>query len=322
MKGQCFAVDNKIENLKIFTGNSNLELAHKIINYIGVEIGNATIKHFSDGEISLIVDESVRGCDVYIVQSMCDSVNDNLMELLIMVDALRRASAQRITVIVPYYGYVHQDCNYCGREPITAMLVANLITCAGADAILTIDLHTTQIQGFFDIPVDNLSAIPVFSEYFRHKDVDNLVVASLDMGGAASARNYAIQHASTEYIVSLDADDLLEPTYIETTLAALYFNPNAGWAYTDSLGFQNQEYTWRVAFDLERLKVSNFLIEVGTMRKQAVMDAGLYDDRSRYSHEDWRLWLQILEKKYSPVHVGYYGAWYRRVEDGGYNVTL
>lgn len=141
-------------------------------------------------------------------------------------------------------------------------------------------------------------------------------------GGAASARNYAILYASTEYIISLDTDDLIEPTYIETTLAALCFNLDAGWAYTDSLGFQNQQYTWRVPFDLNRLKVSNFLIEVGTMRKQAVLDAGLYDDRSRYSHEDWRLWLQLLEKKYLPIHLGYYGAWYRRIEEGAFNVTL
>lgn len=152
---------------------------------------------------------------------------------------------------------------------------------------------------------------------------DNRIrVLHKENGGAASARNHAMRHTNTEYIVSLDADDLVDPTYIETTYFALYFHPTAGWAYTDSLGFQNQEYTWKIPFHLERLKVSNFLIEVGTMRKQAVIDAGMYDDRARYSHEDWRLWLQILTKNYYPVHIGYYGAWYRRVEDGGYNVTL
>ena len=161
----------------------------------------------------------------------------------------------------------------------------------------------------------------VLLEQLAAKD-HRIKVLHKENGGAASARNYAIENTSTEFIVSLDADDLIEPTYIETTLTALHFNPEAGWAYTDSIGFQNQQYTWKVAFNMERLKVSNFLIEVGTMRKQALEDAGLYDSRSRYSHEDWRLWLQILEKKYAPVHVGYYGAWYRRVEDGGYNVTL
>lgn len=185
--------NNQKEYLKIFVGNSNPELAKEIIDLLSIDVGKAKIKKFSDGEIGFIIDESVRGCDVYIVQSTCAPANDNLMELLIMIDALRRASAKRITVVVPYYGYARQDRKSRGREPITAKLVANLLTCAGADAVLTMDLHTTQIQGFFDIPVDNLSASSVLADYFKHKDVEKLVVASPDMGGVARARNLAEQ---------------------------------------------------------------------------------------------------------------------------------
>ena len=182
-----------LNNLKLFTGNANPELAQEIADYLGIEVGKAKVKHFSDGEISFMVEESVRGCDVYIVQPTCNPVNDNLMELLIMIDALCRASAKRITVVMPYYGYARQDRKSRGREPITAKLAASLITRAGADALLAMDLHTTQIQGFFDIPVDNLSAISVLADYFKHKDVDNLVVVSPDMGGVARARNLAEQ---------------------------------------------------------------------------------------------------------------------------------
>ena len=183
----------EIGNLKLFTGNANPELAQEIADYLGVKLGAAKVKHFSDGEISLIIDESVRGCDAYIIQPTCSPVNDNLMELLIMTDALRRASASRITAVLPYYGYARQDRKSRGREPITAKLVANMITEAGASRLLAMDLHAMQIQGFFDMPVDNLFGLPILAEYFKHKDKDNLVVVSPDMGGVARARNLAEQ---------------------------------------------------------------------------------------------------------------------------------
>ena len=183
----------ELRNLKLFTGNSNPELAQEIADYLGVKLGAAEVKHFSDGEISLIIDESVRGSDAYIIQPTCTPVNDNLMELLIMIDALRRASAKRITAVLPYYGYARQDRKSRGREPITAKLVANLITKAGARRVLAMDLHAQQIQGFFDIPVDNLFGLPILAEYYKHKDTENLVVVSPDMGGVARARNLAAQ---------------------------------------------------------------------------------------------------------------------------------
>ena len=141
-------------------------------------------------------------------------------------------------------------------------------------------------------------------------------------GGPSSARNYAIVRTSTDIIVSLDADDLIEPTYLETTFWALYTHPNAGWAYTDSIGFGQLQYLWKVPFSSEKLKTENFLIEVGTIKKAALLKAGKYDDRQRYSHEDWRLWLQLLSTGHTPVHCGYYGAWYRRISNGAYNETL
>ena len=141
-------------------------------------------------------------------------------------------------------------------------------------------------------------------------------------GGPSSARNYAIERTHTDIIVSLDADDLIDPTYIETTFWALKFHPNAGWAYTDSIGFDQLQYQWKVPFSSEKLKRENFLIEVGTIRKKVLLEAGKYDDRQRYSHEDWRLWLQILNQGYYPVHCGFWGAWYRRVSNGAFNETL
>lgn len=183
----------EIGNLKLFTGNANPELAQEIAEYLGVKLGAAKVKHFSDGEISLIIDESVRGCDAFIIQPTCSPVNDNLMELLIMTDALRRASASRITAVLPYYGYARQDRKSRGREPITAKLVANLITEAGASRLLAMDLHAMQIQGFFDLPVDNLFGLPILADYFKHKEKENLVVVSPDMGGVARARNLAEQ---------------------------------------------------------------------------------------------------------------------------------
>ena len=183
--------ENEIKNLRIFTGNANPELAQEIADYIGVKIGAAKVKQFSDGEISLIVDESVRGTDTYVIQSTCTPVNDNLMELLIMVDALRRASARRVTAVIPYYGYARQDRKSRGREPITAKLVANMITQAGARRVLAMDLHAAQIQGFFDIPLDNMYGLPILADYYKKKDTSNMVVVSPDMGGVARARNLA-----------------------------------------------------------------------------------------------------------------------------------
>ena len=185
--------EKKIGNLKLFTGNANPELAKEIAEYIGTKLGDAQVKHFSDGEISIMIDESVRGDDVYIIQPTCTPVNDNMMELLIMIDAARRASAKRITAVLPYYGYARQDRKSRGREPITAKLVANLITQAGARRVLAMDLHAQQIQGFFDIPLDNLMGLPILADYYKHKDTENLVVVSPDMGGVARARNLAEQ---------------------------------------------------------------------------------------------------------------------------------
>ena len=185
--------EKKIGNLKLFTGNANPELAKEIAEYIGTKLGDAQVKHFSDGEISIMIDESVRGDDVYIIQPTCTPVNDNMMELLIMIDAARRASAKRITAVLPYYGYARQDRKSRGREPITAKLVANLITEAGARRVLAMDLHAQQIQGFFDIPLDNLMGLPILADYYKHKDTENLVVVSPDMGGVARARNLAEQ---------------------------------------------------------------------------------------------------------------------------------
>ncbi len=179
------------DRLAVFTGNANRNLAAEIAKYLGVQLGDATCSRFSDGEISVKVNENIRGKDVFIVQSTCPPSNDNLMELLILIDAARRASAQRITAVVPYYGYARQDRKDQPRVPITAKLVANLITAAGADRLLTIDLHAGQIQGFFDIPVDNLYAVNVFVDYFSKLKIENLVVVSPDVGGIKMARAYS-----------------------------------------------------------------------------------------------------------------------------------
>lgn len=177
--------------LKIFTGNSNPVLAQEIAEHIGVELGRSRVTRFSDGEIQIKIEESVRGCDVFVVQSTSAPVNENLMELLIMVDALKRASAKRINVVIPYYGYARQDRKPKPREPITAKLVANLIEKAGAHRVIAMDLHAGQIQGFFDIPVDHLLAEPILARYFQSKGLDNIVVVSPDMGGVTRARAMA-----------------------------------------------------------------------------------------------------------------------------------
>ena len=177
--------------LKIFTGNAHRQLAEEIVEYLGAEVSAASVKTFSDGEINVVIDESVRGADVFVIQPTCTPVNHNLMELLIMIDALRRASAQRITAVLPYYGYARQDRKAKGRDPITAKLVANLLTAAGAMRVLAINLHAGQIQGFFDIPVDNLLAEPILGEYFVNKRLEDLVVVSPDIGGVTRARSLA-----------------------------------------------------------------------------------------------------------------------------------
>ena len=180
-------------NLKIFALSSNRPLAQKIADQVGVELGKVSVTHFSDGEIKINIDESIRGDHVYIVQSTSYPVNDNLMELLIMIDALRRASAKTINIVLPYYGYARQDRKAQSREPITAKLVANMITQAGADRVLTLDLHAAQIQGFFDIPVDHLLGAPLLANYFlenNFKDKD-IVVVSPDHGGVTRARKLA-----------------------------------------------------------------------------------------------------------------------------------
>jgi len=177
--------------LKVFSGNANPDLAREIADYLGVHIADSKVKRFSDGEISVAIDESVRGVDVYIVQPTCPPVNDYLMELLIMIDAVRRASAARINAVIPYYGYARQDRKTRARDPITAKMIANVITSAGADRVITVDLHAGQIQGFFDIPVDHLPGVPMLAEYFRNASMNDVVVLSPDLGGVTRARDLA-----------------------------------------------------------------------------------------------------------------------------------
>ena len=180
-----------LDKLRIFTGNSNPSLAQEISKALNLPLGNANVKKFSDGEIQVEIEENVRGMDVFIVQSTCTPVNVSLMELLIMIDAIKRASAERITAVMPYYGYSRQDRKVASRVPITAKLVADLITTAGADRVLTVDLHAGQIQGFFNIPVDNLFATPVTLESIKNKFLNNLAIVSPDAGGVERARAFA-----------------------------------------------------------------------------------------------------------------------------------
>jgi ribose-phosphate pyrophosphokinase len=177
--------------MKIFSGTSNPVLSREICDYLGEPLGSAEISRFSDGEIIFRIKENIRGRDVFVIQSTCPPVNDNIMELLIMVDALRRASAHRITVVLPYYGYSRQDRKAEPRVPITAKLVANLLTIAGVRRVLCTDLHAGQIQGYFDIPVDNLFAGPVILDYFKQKKLTRPVVISPDAGGVERARAFA-----------------------------------------------------------------------------------------------------------------------------------
>lgn len=181
------------KDIKIFSGNSHRMLAEEIAEKIGLPVGIATVGKFSDGETEVNIGEVVRGSDVFVIQSTCHPVNDNLMELLIMIDALKRASAGRITAVMPYFGYARQDRKAKARDPISAKLVANLITVAGADRVLTMDMHVPQLQGFFDIPVDHLLGVPILAEYFIEKfnGLNDLVIVSPDVGSVSRARKLA-----------------------------------------------------------------------------------------------------------------------------------
>ena len=185
------------DNIKIFCGNSNREFAQTVCNELWLPMGKATVKTFADGEASVSLEETVRGADVFLIQSTCKPVNDHLMELLVMIDACRRASAGRVTAVIPYFGYARQDRKAKSRDPISAKLVANMITAAGAQRVLTMDLHASQIQGFFDLPLDHLLGAPSFVDYYTKKfpedqyNHDEFVVVSPDVGSVARARNFA-----------------------------------------------------------------------------------------------------------------------------------
>jgi len=179
------------DRLRLFAGSANLPLAQEISRYLGIELGPMVRKNFADGEVYVQVQESIRGCDVYLIQPTCRPVNDHLTELLIMIDACRRASARQITAVMPYYGYARADRKTAGRESITAKLVANLIVQSGADRVIAMDLHSAQIQGYFDIPCDHVYGSPVLFDYLNEKKLPDLVVVSPDVGGVARARSFA-----------------------------------------------------------------------------------------------------------------------------------
>ena len=179
------------KRLRIFTGNANPALAKEIADHLGIGLGEAFVGRFNNGEIQVMIDESVRGKDIFIVQPTCQPVNDNIMELLIMADAMKRASARHITAVIPYYGYARQDRKTRGREPISAKLLADLMTTAGVTRMVTMDLHAGQIQGFFDIPVDHLPGVPILADYLATKKIEDLVVVSPDLGGVTRTRQLA-----------------------------------------------------------------------------------------------------------------------------------
>ncbi|AIF41990.1 ribose-phosphate diphosphokinase [Virgibacillus sp. SK37] len=181
----------KDASLKVFSLNSNVKLAEQIADHIGTRLGKCSVKRFSDGEVQINIEESIRGCDVYVVQSTCSPVNEHIMELLIMIDALKRASARSINIVMPYYGYARQDRKARSREPITAKLVADLLETAGASRVITLDLHAPQIQGFFNVPIDHLQGVPILSDYFEAKNLDDIIVVSPDHGGVTRARKMA-----------------------------------------------------------------------------------------------------------------------------------
>jgi ribose-phosphate pyrophosphokinase len=177
--------------LRLFSGSANVSLAQEIASYLGLDLGPMVRKQFADGELYVQIQESIRGCDVYLIQPTCNPVNDHLMELLIMVDACRRASARQITAVLPYYGYARADRKTAGRESITAKLVANVVTKAGANRVLAMDLHSAQIQGYFDIPLDHVYSSPVLIDYLSNKQLPDIVVVSPDVGGVVRARAFA-----------------------------------------------------------------------------------------------------------------------------------
>lgn len=201
------------DDIVVFRGNANPKLAMSIAERMGISLASSTVKHFPDGEIDIKVDQHVRGTEVYVIQPTCPPVNENLMELLLLVDTLKRASASRVTAVIPYYGYARKDRKDEGRVPISAKLVANMLTAAGTDRILTIDLHAPQIQGFFDIPIDHLYASKVLIPYFKKKNLENVVVVSPDVGGLKLARAYA---RSLEAKLAIVDKDRISP---ESTIA-------------------------------------------------------------------------------------------------------
>lgn len=182
---------NALRPLKLFSCNANRALSEEIATWLDLPLGDCVVSRFRDGEIQIRINESVRGADVFVIQPTCAPVNEHLMELLVAIDALRRASAARITAVIPYYGYARQDRKARSRDPITAKLVANLLTVAGVDRVVTMDLHAGQIQGFFDIPVDHLLGMPIIAEYFASLGLDDMVVVSPDLGGVTRARSLA-----------------------------------------------------------------------------------------------------------------------------------
>lgn len=195
-----------LERMRIFSGNANLPLAGRICERLGVVLGKANVSTFSDGETRVEIDENVRGMDVFIIQSTCPPVNVSIMELLILIDAMKRASADRVTAVIPYYGYARQDRKASPRAPITAKLVADLLTQAGASRILAMDLHAGQIQGFFNIPVDNLYATSVLVDHIRKNYQDNLVIVSPDTGGVVRARAFAMRLGAALAIIDKRRD--------------------------------------------------------------------------------------------------------------------
>ncbi len=190
-----------LERMRIFSGNSNRRLAEDICSKLGISLGKANVATFSDGETRVEINENVRGMDVFIIQSTCPPVNDHVMELLILIDAMKRASADRVTAVIPYYGYARQDRKVAPRAPISAKLVADLITTAGASRVLSVDLHAGQIQGFFNIPVDNLFATPILLKYMMNNFANNLVIVSPDTGGVERARAFAKRLDATLAII-------------------------------------------------------------------------------------------------------------------------
>ncbi len=201
------------DNVRLFSLNSNPKLAEQIAQRVGIPLSKASISHFADGEIKITIDESIRGCEVYVIQSVSDPVNTNLMELLIMVDALRRASAAKINVVMPYYGYARQDRKARSREPITAKLIANLLEMDQISRLVTIDLHAPQVQGFFDIPVDHLQATSLFTKYIGEQNLgDDIVVVAPDHAGVNLARKYAERIKASIAIIDNRNDEVRERT--------------------------------------------------------------------------------------------------------------